>query len=119
MDRDAGCRASPAKRVTGLPCAAENEAQREAVEARVRRLAAQKGDLMDVRITVRSSNHHVHGEHEVRLTVDPRCEEIGAGRPGTEAGLARRRVVDVFPREVRRRRVGAAAAGSPARPAGR
>ena len=52
------------------------EEQRSAVEARVRRLAGEKRDLMDVRILVRESCHHQHGDAEVRLTCDARGREI-------------------------------------------
>lgn len=80
------------------------EVQREAVEQRLRALAGQKGDLMDVRIVVRSSAHHQHGDDEVRLTCDARGKEIVAVRSAPDAGLALNEVVDVFEREVRRMR---------------
>ena len=81
-----------------------DEEQRQAVEERLRRLARQKGDLMDVRIMVRSSKHHNHGDEEVRLTCDARGREIVVVRARPEAGLALNEAVDVFEREVRRMR---------------
>jgi len=80
------------------------EVQREAVEQRLRGLAGQKGDLMDVRIVVRSSRHHQQGDDEVRLTCDARGKEIVAVRSAPDAALALNQVVDVFEREVRRLR---------------
>ena len=81
-----------------------DERQREAVEARLRRLAGEKRDLIDVRILVRESRHHQHGDAEVRLTCDARGREIVVTRARPEAGRALDEVVDVFEREVRRMR---------------
>jgi ribosome-associated translation inhibitor RaiA len=78
------------------------EKQREVVEARVRGLAGEKRDLIDVRILVRQSCHQRHGDAEVRLTCDARGREIVVTRSRPEAGQALDEGVDVFEREVRR-----------------
>lgn len=81
-----------------------DEEQRRSIEERARTLAAQKGDLMDLRILVRSSNHHQHGGDEVRITCDARGKEIVVVRSAADAGLALNEAMDVFEREVRRMR---------------
>jgi cold shock CspA family protein/ribosome-associated translation inhibitor RaiA len=94
-------------------------AQRETAEARLRALAEGHTDLIDVRITVRPSNHHRHGGHEVRIACQARGRELVATRSLTEIGPTLDEALDAIEREVRRLRDrrshprGAAAAGPP------
>ena len=45
-----------------------DEAERERAQARLQALAEGHSDLIDVRITGRTTRHHQHGEQEVRIT---------------------------------------------------
>jgi cold shock CspA family protein/ribosome-associated translation inhibitor RaiA len=81
-----------------------HEADRAAAEARLRELARDRTDLIDVRITARLSSHHRHGGQEVRITCKARGTEIVAARARDDAGLALNETLDVFEREVWRMR---------------
>lgn len=78
--------------------------QREVVEARILELAQGTNDLIDVRITARSNEHHRHGGQEVRITCEARGREIVAARTRPDVTLALNDAMDVFEREVRRLR---------------
>jgi ribosomal subunit interface protein len=80
------------------------DAQREAVEDRLRALAEGHTDLIDVRIAARSTGHHRHGDREVRIACQARGSEIVAARVRPDAGAALDEVVDAFEREVHRLR---------------
>jgi ribosomal subunit interface protein len=80
------------------------DADRQAAEERIQKLATEHGDLIDVRITALPTAHHRHGAHEVRITCDARGKEIVATRICDEVGLALNEALDTFEREVRRMR---------------
>jgi ribosome-associated translation inhibitor RaiA/cold shock CspA family protein len=80
------------------------EADRESAEARILELTEGYTDIIDVRVTARSSGHHRHGGNEVRITCEARGKEIVAGRTRPDAGLALNEATDVFERELRRLR---------------
>jgi len=76
-------------------------AHREKVEARLQGLAEGRKDLIDVRITGRTSGHHRHGDREVRIVCLARGKELVASRTREELALALDETVDAFEREVR------------------
>lgn len=78
--------------------------QRERIEARIRALAEGLTDLIDVRITARTTDHHRHGGSEVRLVCQARGGEIVAARTRPDAAQALDDVMDIFERELRRMR---------------
>jgi cold shock CspA family protein/ribosome-associated translation inhibitor RaiA len=80
------------------------EPDRRAAEERIRALAEEATDLIDVRITARPTAHHRHGGHEVRITCEARGKEIVAARTRPEPGLALNEALDAFEREVWRMR---------------
>lgn len=77
---------------------------RRAVEQRLRALAAGHTDLIDVRITARTTPHHRHGDQEVRIVCQARGREIVAARTRLEAALALDEALDAFERAVREQR---------------
>jgi len=81
------------------------EELRSAVAQRLEALAAGHTDLIDVRITARTTPHHRHGDQEVRIVCQARGQEIVAGRIRLEAALALDEALDAFEREVRALRV--------------
>ena len=81
-----------------------SEEERLAAETRVFALSEGHTDLIDVRITARSSAHHKHGDKEIRITCEARGKEIVATRSRPDAGQALIEVLDAFEREVRRLR---------------
>ena len=81
-----------------------SEGERLAAEERIRALEEGHTDLIDVRITVRSSGHHKHGDKEVRIVCEARGKELVAARTRDDVGLALNEVLDAFEREVRRLR---------------
>lgn len=81
-----------------------SEQERGAAETRVRALEEGHSDLIDVRITARTTGHHKHGDKEVRIACDARGREIVAARTREELGIALNEVLDAFEREVRRMR---------------
>ena len=83
---------------------AYSEAERLVAEARIRDIAADQTDLIDVRITTRSTQHHRLGEQEVHIICEARGKQIVASRTRAEAGLALNEALDVFEREVLRMR---------------
>jgi hypothetical protein len=64
------------------------EEDRIIVESRLRELAGDRTDLIDVRIAARPSDHHRHGGQEVRIACQARGTEIVAARTRAEALLA-------------------------------
>jgi ribosomal subunit interface protein len=80
------------------------EEDRALAEERIAELARDRTDLIDVRISARSSAHHRHGGQEVRITCQARGREIVASRTRPDAGLALNEALDAFEREVRRMR---------------
>ncbi len=80
------------------------EADRQTVEERIEALAGDHGDLIDVRISARTTEHHRHGAQEVRVVCAARGKEIVAARTRPDAALALQEAVDVFEREVWRMR---------------
>jgi len=80
------------------------DSDREAAERRIRELAHGHSDLIDVRISARTSAHHQHGGQEVRITCEARGKEIVAARTRPDAGLALNETLDAFEREIRRMR---------------
>lgn len=80
------------------------EDERRVVEDRLEALARERTDLIDVRITAKSTTHHRQGGHEVRITCEARGKEIVAARTRPQAGLALNEAMDAFEREVWRMR---------------
>ncbi len=81
-----------------------SENEREAAERRIHELARDHSDLIDVRITARTSAHHQHGGQEVRITCQARGKQIVAARTRLDAPLALNETLEVFAREVWRMR---------------
>ena len=80
------------------------ELDRRHAEERIRKLAGEHTDVIDVRVAARSSGHHRHGGHQVRITCEARGAEIVAARTRPDAGLALNEALDAFEREIRRLR---------------
>jgi cold shock CspA family protein/ribosome-associated translation inhibitor RaiA len=78
--------------------------ERELAEDRIRELARDRTDLIDVRITAHESGHHRHGGQEVRITCQARGKELVAARTRPDAGQALNEALDAFEREVWRMR---------------
>lgn len=78
-----------------------DEAQIEKVELRLRSLADGHSDLIDVRITGKTSGHHRHGDQEVRIVCQARGKELVASRTRPDLGLALDEAVDAFERAVK------------------
>jgi cold shock CspA family protein/ribosome-associated translation inhibitor RaiA len=81
-----------------------SDGERRLAEDRIRELARERTDLIDVRIIARSTLHHRHAGHEVRITYEARGKEIVAARTRADMSLAQDEVLDVFEREVWRMR---------------
>lgn len=81
-----------------------SDEERRAAEERIRALEEGHSDLIDVRITARTSGHHKHGDKEVRIVCEARGKELVAARTRDDVGLALNEVLDAFEREVRRLR---------------
>ena len=81
-----------------------SQVQRDAVERRIAALADERGDLIDVRLVARETNHHRLGGREVRIVCQARGTEIVASCERPELGHALDEAVDDFEREVRRLR---------------
>jgi cold shock CspA family protein/ribosome-associated translation inhibitor RaiA len=77
---------------------------REAAEARLRELAGDHGDLIDVRISGRTTGHHRHGGQEVRIVCQARGRELVAARAREDLALSFQEALDAFEREVHRMR---------------
>lgn len=74
---------------------------REKVEGRLRELAEGRNDLIDLRITGHTSNHHRHGGREVTLVCQARGKDLVASRSAPELALALDEALQAFEREVR------------------
>lgn len=81
-----------------------DDARRDAVEARIRSLLEGHRDVIDVRLTARTTQHHRQGDKEVRITADVRGTELVAARTRDTIGLALDEALDAFQRELRRLR---------------
>jgi hypothetical protein len=97
--------------------------ERAEIEERIESLAAEgQGDLLDVRIVGKPTQHHRSGGHEVRITCDARGREIVVVREGDQLGQALHDALDAFKLQVRnlrkRRRDHGPAARSAARSRG-
>ncbi len=79
-------------------------AVREAVEQRLRALGDEQGDLSDVHVVARATNHHRLGGREVRISCHARGGEIVASREAPEVGDALNQLIDDFERLVRKAR---------------
>jgi CspA family cold shock protein len=73
-------------------------------ERRLRALAADHTDLIDLRITGAETRHHRHGAREVRIRCQARGRELVVTRQRDELGLALNEALDAFEREVHRLR---------------
>jgi cold shock CspA family protein/ribosome-associated translation inhibitor RaiA len=80
------------------------EEERLGAEKRIAELARDRTDLIDVRITARTTAHHRHGGQEVRITCVARGKEIVAARTRPDAGMALKEALDALEREVWRMR---------------
>lgn len=81
------------------------EAEREHAEERIQKLAQGSKDLIDLWIDVEpSSNHHRKGNEQVTLRCQARGRELVAHGHGEEIGLALKRALQTFERDVRRMR---------------
>jgi CspA family cold shock protein len=85
--------------VTGL-----RESERLTIEARLEALAAEHGDLVDVQIAAKPTEHHRHGGQEVRVSGHARGRDIVATRTRADLGMALNETLDAFEREVRKLR---------------
>lgn len=81
-----------------------DEPDRALAEDRIRALAREHTDLIDVRISARPTGHHRHGGQEVRIVCDARGKEIVATRTRPDPGLALNETLDAFEREIWRMR---------------
>lgn len=78
--------------------------ERQAIEERLRSLAAGHNDLIDVRIAAKPTRHHRRGGQEVTIACQARGKELVAARTREEVSLALHEALDAFEREVRRLR---------------
>ena len=74
--------------------------ERAGAEARLEFLGAGYSDLIDVRISGRTTGHHRHGDQEIRITGQARGRGIVAARTRPDLGLALNEAVDAFERAV-------------------
>jgi cold shock CspA family protein len=79
-----------------------DEELRARIEERVRALAGDKRDLIDVHIAAKTTRHHVHGGREVSVRALARGREIVASRTRPDLELALAEALDAFERELRR-----------------
>jgi len=77
---------------------------REAAERRLRGLAGEHGDLIDVYVSGRTSGHHRHGGQEVRIVCQARGCELVASRTREDLAVSFQEALDAFEREVWRMR---------------
>lgn len=75
--------------------------EREAVEARLQELAGDHGDLIDVRISAKSTRHHRHGGQEISIAALMRGTNLAAVRTRPDLRIALDEALDAFEREVR------------------
>jgi cold shock CspA family protein/ribosome-associated translation inhibitor RaiA len=78
--------------------------ERLVTEDRIRELAGDHSDLIDVRISARTTQHHRLGEQKVNIICEARGKQIVASRTLPEAGRALNEALDVFEQEVLRMR---------------
>jgi len=78
--------------------------RKEWAEARIRKLAEGRRDLIHVVIHVESSNHHQHGAAEAKIRCQAKGREIIVHERDEEPEIALTRAVEVFEREVRNMR---------------
>ena len=81
-----------------------SDPERLAAEDRIRGLAGDHSDLIDVRISARATQHHRLGEQDVHIICEARGKQIVVTRTRPEAGLALNVALDVFEQEVLRMR---------------
>ena len=79
-------------------------AQKEAVERRLHRLADHHDDLIEVRIVGHPSQHHRQGGQVVRIQCAIRGNDLFAMREREELGLALHDAVRAIEREIQDRR---------------
>jgi len=80
------------------------DVDRSTAEERLRALANDHTDLVDVRIDARLTAHHRHGGQEVRIAGTSRGQTIVAARTRPDLSMALREAVAAFQREVWRMR---------------
>jgi cold shock CspA family protein/ribosome-associated translation inhibitor RaiA len=80
------------------------EAEREKIEARLRRLVEEHDDVLSIRIAGQASQHHRHGGREVHITAMAKGQRIAASRAAPDLGKALHDAVQVFAHELRRSR---------------
>ena len=80
------------------------EAARVPAEARLRALAAERDDLLSLRVSGRTSAHHRHGDREVRIVGKAKGRDFFVSRVQPELGRALHDAVDAFVHEVRKLR---------------
>ncbi len=78
--------------------------RREAAEARILKLKEGQKDLIHIVVRVEGSNHHQHGNAEVKIRCQAKGRELIVQEKGEEPEIALTRAVDVFEREVRKLR---------------
>jgi cold shock CspA family protein/ribosome-associated translation inhibitor RaiA len=78
--------------------------ERRVAEGRLRELAGERSDLIDVRVSARTTAHHRRGGQEVRIVCQARGREIVAARSRDEASLALNEALDALEREIWRLR---------------
>jgi cold shock CspA family protein/ribosome-associated translation inhibitor RaiA len=81
-----------------------SEPDRQAIERRLEALAAEHGDLIDVQIAAKPTQHHRHGGQEVRVSGHARGRDLVATRVRDDLAQALAEVLDAFEREVRKLR---------------
>jgi cold shock CspA family protein len=81
-----------------------DESERAGAERRLRALGDAHSDLIDVRISGHRTRHHRLGEQEVRISALARGHPLVAARTRADLGLALHDALDVFERELQRRR---------------
>ena len=81
-----------------------DETLRARIEERLRALAADRNDLIDLHIAAKESRHHVHGGREVSVRALARGKELVASRTRPDLELALADALDAFERELRRDR---------------
>jgi ribosomal subunit interface protein len=75
---------------------------RARIEERLRALAADRDDLIELHISAKGTRHHVHGAREVSVRAQSRGREIVATRSRPDLAQALAEAIDAFERELRR-----------------
>lgn len=81
-----------------------NDAQRDAIEVRLQRLADQHNDLYEIRIVGHPSHHHRQGGQGVHIRCSIRGEDLFAERERDDLGTALHDAVHALEREIHDRR---------------